>query len=159
MRPLVLLAGMLMASPLPAQSPERAVVQTVQRTFDAMRTKDTAALRAVFDSSARIVGTSFRNGTPVARTVSVDEFVAIIGKAKEELVERIWDPEVRIDDNIATLWAPYDFHVGGKFSHCGVDAIQLVRTAVEWKIIHIVDTHRTDRCAVPRTGSAGPSAP
>ena len=152
MRLLILLvAGILLGSPLPAQSAERDVLRTVQRTFDAMRAKDTAALRSVFDSSARIVATSFRDGAPAARAVSVDEFVAIVGRAKEELVERIWDPEIRVDDNIATLWAPYDFHAGGKFSHCGVDAIQLVRTAAGWRIIHIVDTHRTERCAGPPT--------
>src|SRR5256885_3716182 len=39
--------------------------------------------------------------------------------------ERMWNPEVRIDGGIATLWTPYDFHVGPRFSHCGYDAFQL----------------------------------
>ena len=154
MRLAVLLPALLAIaahSSLPAQSAEREVIRVVQRTFDAMRTRDTAALRSVFDSSARIVATSVRDGAPRARAVSVDEFVAAIGRAKEELIERIWDPEVRVDDNIATLWAPYDFHVGTKFSHCGVDAIQLVRTLAGWKIIHIVYTDRTEGCTGPPT--------
>ncbi len=146
---LLVLLAISIHSPLPAQSAEREVLQTTQRAFDAMRARDTAALHSVFDSSARIVTTSVRDGTPVARTVSIDAFVTAIGKANEELIERIWDPEVRIDDNIATVWAPYDFHVGKKFSHCGVDAIQLVRTAACWKIIQIVDTHRTKGCTGP----------
>ena len=29
----------------------------------------------------------------------------------------MWDPEVQVDGDIAALWAPYDFHIGGRFSH------------------------------------------
>jgi hypothetical protein len=29
---------------------------------------------------------------------------------------------------IATVWAPYDFWIDGKFSHCGVDAFDLIKT-------------------------------
>lgn len=81
----LLLTSLLVASgsPLAAQSAEQEVVRTVQRTFDAMRTRDTAALRSVFDSTARIVGTSLRNGAPVVRAASVDQFVAAIGRATD----------------------------------------------------------------------------
>ena len=27
------------------------------------------------------------------------------------MYERMWDPEVRIDGPVATLWAPYDFYI------------------------------------------------
>ena len=41
---------------------------------------------------------------------------------------RAWDSEVRIRGPIPTEWTPYDFHIDGKFSHCGVDAFQLLQT-------------------------------
>jgi hypothetical protein len=31
-------------------------------------------------------------------------------------------------------WAPYDFYIDEVFSHCGTDAIDLVRVDGEWKI-------------------------
>ena len=132
-----------------ATAEEREVLQVIQGTFDAMRARDTAALRAHFHPDARIVTTGMRAGQPVSRTVSIDQFVASVGGAREELNERFWSPEVRIDDNLATVWTSYDFHVGGRFSHCGVDAFQLVRTTAGWRIIHVTDTHRTERCAAP----------
>jgi hypothetical protein len=35
---------------------------------------------------------------------------------------------------IATVWAPYDFWIDGKFSHCGVDAFDLIKTDKGWRI-------------------------
>ena len=35
---------------------------------------------------------------------------------------------------IATVWTPYDFWIDGKFSHCGIDAFDLVKTDEGWKI-------------------------
>jgi hypothetical protein len=56
---------------------------------------------------------------------------------------------------LATVWAEYDFHFGTTFSHCGVDAVQLLRTAAGWKIVSIADTYETEGCA-RRTPPAGP---
>ena len=35
---------------------------------------------------------------------------------------------------IATVWAPYDFWIDGKLSHCGIDAFDLIKTEDGWKI-------------------------
>jgi hypothetical protein len=52
----------------------------------------------------------------------------------EKLTERYWDPTVLVTDHIAVFWAPYDFYIDGVFSHCGMDAIDLVKVDGEWKI-------------------------
>ncbi|HEX9164582.1 MAG TPA: VOC family protein, partial [Gemmatimonadales bacterium] len=62
------------------------------------------------------------------------------------LEERIYNPEVRLDDHLATVWVEYDFLVNGAVSHCGVDSYQLVRTADGWRILQIVDTQRRTGC-------------
>jgi hypothetical protein len=64
-------------------------------------------------------------------------------------MERIWAPEVRIDGNMATLWAPYDFHLGRRLSHCGMDAFQFVREGGAWKLIAVTFTARTEGCEPP----------
>jgi hypothetical protein len=46
----------------------------------------------------------------------------------------MWNPEVRVHGPIASVWTAYDFWVDGKFSHCGVDVFDLVKTAEGWKI-------------------------
>jgi hypothetical protein len=52
----------------------------------------------------------------------------------EKLTERYWDPTLLITDHIAVFWAPYDFYIDGVFSHCGTDAIDLVKVDGAWKI-------------------------
>ncbi len=56
---------------------------------------------------------------------------------------------MRVDDGLATVWVPYAFYVGTRFSHCGYDAFQLARTPQGWRIIAIADTQRQDRCNEP----------
>ena len=62
------------------------------------------------------------------------EYFARLRQSKETHRERIWDPDVRVHGSIATVWAPYDFWTDGKFSHCGVDAFDLIKTSDGWKI-------------------------
>jgi hypothetical protein len=52
----------------------------------------------------------------------------------EKFTERYWDPTVLITDHIAVFWAPYDFYIDGNLSHCGTDAIDLVKVDGVWKI-------------------------
>jgi hypothetical protein len=55
-------------------------------------------------------------------------------------IERMVNPEVRVDQNLASVWTWYDFTTGGRTSHCGYDSIELARTATGWKIIYLADT-------------------
>lgn len=134
------------ASPAAAQSETEAVLAPVRQLFDAMRSRDTAALRAAFHPEARLVTTREYQGETQVRVGTIDGFVGGVGAAPVTLDERVWDVEVRVDASLATVWAKYDFVAGGEFSHCGVDAFQLVRVAGAWKIIAIADTQRRENC-------------
>jgi hypothetical protein len=133
-----------------AQNAERAnVLATVQKVFDAMRTRDTALLSQAFDSSGRLVGVrAGRGGPPAVSATTPSQFGAGIMRAPAGDVwnERIYDPEVRIDDNVAQVWAYYTFHRNATFSHCGVDAFMLVKVGTTWKITQIADSRRTEGC-------------
>ena len=57
----------------------RAVLAVVQRLFDAMRSRDTAAFRDVFEPSARLVGMRTRqNGEQVVQVLPWDRFGAFM---------------------------------------------------------------------------------
>lgn len=132
-----------------AQDAERtSVLATVQKVFDAMRTRDTALLSQAFDSSARLVGVSTRTGTPTVTLTAPSQFGASIARAPAGDVwnERIFDPEVKIDGTVAQVWAYYTFHRNGTFSHCGVDAFMLVKVGPAWKITQLSDSRRTQGC-------------
>ena len=71
---------------------------------------------------------------------------------ESELRERMWDHQVLVDGPLAQVWGPYDFHVDGKFSHCGVNSIGLVRGADGWRVAAVSYTMRKDGCAAPPAG-------
>jgi hypothetical protein len=129
-----------------AQDPERAaVIATVQKVFDAMRTRDTALLSVAFDTTARLVGVRRDNTisltTPAAFGASLTR-----APAGDVWNERIFDPEVRIDGDLAQVWAYYTFHRNKEFTHCGVDAFMLRKLGTQWKITQLADSRRTTGC-------------
>jgi len=67
----------------------------------------------------------------------------------------MWDPNVLIHKEIAVVWAKYDFHREGKFSHCGVDAFNLVKTPEGWKISGIIYTVEKEGCGESPIGPPG----
>jgi hypothetical protein len=148
----LLLLSSFFAAGLPqmsaAQAGDReAILATVQKVFDAMRTRDTALLSQAFDTTARLVGVSTR-GTPGVNLTKPSQFGAAISRAPAGDVwnERIYDPEVRIDGDVAQVWAYYTFHRNATFSHCGVDAFMLVKVGGAWKITQLADSRRTEGC-------------
>jgi hypothetical protein len=147
----VLPLGLLIATSvaLHAQDADRpAILATVQKVFTAMRTRDTALLGQAFDTSARLAGVSTRNGPATVRLTVPSAFGSAIASAPAGDVwnERIWDPEVRVDGDVAQVWAYYTFHRNGAFSHCGVDAFMLLKVGSEWKITQLADSRRTTGC-------------
>ncbi|MGD2068834.1 MAG: DUF4440 domain-containing protein [Gemmatimonadota bacterium] len=122
------------------------VMSTVDALFEAMAAKDTAALAAVFHPDARLASTAIQDGRPVVHGSSIEEFVRGVGSATVDLDERLGPADVKVDGPLATAWTPYAFFADGEFSHCGVNAFQLVRTDQGWKILQITDSRRRDGC-------------
>lgn len=133
-----------MAAPLTlAADPAPAVVSTVQKVFDAMAAKDTAALSGAFLPDARLVSVG-----PDGRvtTTAAADWVARIGSMTDAILERMWAPRVLVDGRMATLWAPYDFHRAGKFSHCGTDTVTLIEQQGAWKVAALAYTVKREGC-------------
>ncbi len=136
----------------PPVGDEAQVLLVVTRLFDAMRTRDTATLRSLVDPAARLVTTrTMPDGQPRVTPATINDWIGSIARAPDSLVliERTWNHEIRVDDNLATVWTPYTFHVGERFSHCGVDSFQLARSGGGWIIINVADSQRRDRCGNP----------
>ncbi len=119
------------------------VAAVVQKTFDGMAARDAAAIRECFLPGARL--TAIRETGEVTHT-TVEEFAERMGQMKVVVRERMWDVEVKVEGNLASLWAPYDLERDGKRSHCGIDQANLVRTAQGWKIVSLTFTMVTKGC-------------
>ena len=140
----VLVLGCSDAEP-PAEIPHPempAVIEAVDQLFASMRGRDTVLLRELLADDSRLIAVTDAG----ARPSNLEAFLARISAPGEELHERMWDPEVRIEGPIATVWTPYDFHVGGDFSHCGIDAFQLTQSEGRWRIVSIIYTIQTEGC-------------
>lgn len=141
----LLLAGMFaLASTAPARAdttPDAAVLAPVHAFFDAMTRYDAPAMRAQVLPAGS--ATLMRHGKPVQLTLGA--FVDHIKPGKDRIEERIADPQVRVDEDLAVVWAPYTFLLNGKAHHCGTDVFDLVRIDGQWKIAAIADNSRACR--------------
>ena len=128
----------------PADTPdEQAVLAPVHAMFDGMAKRDAAAIRKPTLPNGVMV--LMRDGKPTQMTF--EDFATRVGKpGTKKIEERIHDPLVRVDNDLAVVWAPFDFYVDGKVSHCGTDLFNLVRQDGQWLIASVADTSRND-CA------------
>ncbi len=129
----------------PAERDE--VVATIQKFFDAMAAHDNDTLARLMMPEGRLFSTNDSRAAPAVRVRTHEQFIAELRQNRQKILERIWNPEVRVQGGIATLWANYDFHLEGKFSHCGIDAFELVKTEQGWKIAGGVFTIERKDCA------------
>ena len=60
--------------------------------------------------------------------------------------ERYWAPTVLVRGSIALVWAPYEFWIDGKTSHCGVDAFSFIRVGEAWHVANSMWTVEPDAC-------------
>jgi hypothetical protein len=97
---------------------------------------DSAAMRSVFHTDAKVVSLFTREGKTTVSFGTVDQVVAAIAALKgKKWDERMRNPEVRISGKIAQVWTAYDFYREDKFSHCGIDSYDLILVDGEWKVL------------------------
>lgn len=138
---------LLTSSVIHAQTVEDSVKAVVNKLFAAMRSADASTLQACFADSAILQTILSKDGKSVVETEAVQGFATSIGKvSKGDADERVSFDVVKVDSDLAIVWAPYQFYWKGAFSHCGVDSFQLVRINGEWKIQYLIDTKRKEDC-------------
>lgn len=127
----------------PDQRRDDDVVQAAQRIFDAMERGDASTLATLLHPEARMVAVI--DGETRIRTGQ--EWVSGIAASREPVRERMWNPRVRVDGDLASLWAPYDLHIGDRFSHCGTNAMHFVRSGTAWRLVSVTFTVQKEDCA------------
>lgn len=128
---------------------EKAVLATVQRMFDGMRAADSTMVRSVFAVGARFAAIDARNGPAALKFDPVDGWLSGIAKSARRWDEQVYDVQVRVDGDMAQVWAPYTFYLDQKVRHCGVDAMELLKDATGWKVTQLSDTQRRENCRDP----------
>jgi Putative lumazine-binding len=137
-------AAAFLITPLHAETPEeQAVLAPVQAMFEGMAKRDATAIKKPLLPGGTMV--LMRDGKPTQMTF--EAFADRVGRpGTSHIEERIHDPLVRIDNDLAMVWAPFEFLVDGKVDHCGTDLFNLVQQDGKWLIASVADTGRKD-CA------------
>jgi len=131
------------SNPKPHTSEEKEVIAPLQGVLDGLAARDRNMIAAQLLPGGS--ATLMRKDKPVQMAFdSFAERLSTPGTDTRE--ERIYDPVVHIDNNIAYIWTRYDFLVNGKIDHCGTDSASLVKVDGRWLIASLGDTSRTD-CA------------
>ena len=137
---------LLLATQLVAQTPDdkTAAIAVVSQLFDGMKAKSVEQMKAVFSSDGQLVAIDKpRDGKGISKTrvLSGDAFAKMISEAKSaDFIEKMPSPEARIAGDLAIVTGRYTFYVGDKFSHCGTNIFNLVRTETGWKIANGAST-------------------
>src|SRR5437867_258938 len=131
-----LLTGIISGYYCKAQTAEDSVKAVVNKMFSAMKNADPVMLASTFADSV-VFQTVVKDKTGNIKVVneSAKGFIDFISKEqKGNADEQIVFETVKVDGPLASVWAPYKFYYKGQFSHCGIDAFQLVKFAGQWKI-------------------------
>jgi hypothetical protein len=134
---------------LSAQSDAKGPLAAVERMFEGMRTADSGMTRSVFAEGARFASVNARATPTVIRYDTIDGWIAAIAGSNRRWNEQIYDVEVKVDGDMAFVWAPYTFYLDGAVRHCGINAIDLLRDGAGWKVTQVADTRRRENCPDP----------
>jgi len=135
---------------------QAAIMEPVVQLFTGMNKGDSALVHSAFakEITMATVTKDKAANLVVRRENSLAGFLKAVGTPHPEpWSEPIWNTKIEVDGNFAQVWTEYAFYVGKKFSHCGVDAFQLVNNGSGWRIIHLADTRRTTDCKIPQSVS------
>jgi hypothetical protein len=76
-----------------------------------------------------------------------EDFLASLGGEDQNLLERMWNPTVLVQDGVAVVWTPYDFFLNGEFSHCGIDVFTLLKGQDGWRVTGVTYNVIRDGCS------------
>jgi hypothetical protein len=125
---------------------ESAVLRVVDHFFSAMTARDSASMAKtlVQGGTLHIVAT---DGSKPVQFMSFSDYLIRLATGTDRLVERYWDAHTRIDGPIAVATMPYDFHIDGRFSHCGIDVFTLALGPEGWRIASVAYTRQIEGCS------------
>jgi hypothetical protein len=115
---------------------EDQIKAVILKTFSAMKSVDSVALKSCFTSNALLHISQVKPEGNSLREVPAAKFIQnVMTRKPGDLDERVlsWGP-ILFDQEIATAWVPYEFYLKGKFTHKGVDVFLFVKSGNEFKI-------------------------
>ena len=135
------------ANPVPHEDVEvAAVMKLIDALFAAFEAGDPSAVLAQVYPDGRVTAVGQRaDGANGLRQQNWTQFAGRI-KPDATFQERITDPAIDVDGDIAMVWAPFVVRIAGKVGNCGFDHFDLVRENGAWKVMNLTFSSRTTGC-------------
>jgi hypothetical protein len=125
---------------------DKAIAATVEALLATLETGDAPALLRLVYPEGRVTGRgTFPGGATGLRSRSFTEYASRMTPGSG-FVERITNPVVEQDGDVALVWAPFTITMGGKVVSCGYDHFDLVRENGTWKVMNLTFSSRTEGC-------------
>ena len=137
---------LIMIIKLNAQS-QHFPMQTVTMFFDAFHAKDSLGMQAAFHSKARLLRSGVKENQPIVVENNLEKFIRAVATrpATPTWEERLGEPIVQQNQNLATVWVPFRFYLNDQLSHCGYNLFTLTWDGLSWLILTLIDTS-TEAC-------------
>jgi hypothetical protein len=150
-------ATLAAASPVGHQpSEESAVLEAMDRFMHAVTSGDPAAMDAIRTPDGMTYRARLDEGGAWGfRSRPSSFYSSAAGADKRPVRERYWSPTVQIRGPIAVVWAPYEYWIDGKTSHCGIDLMSFVKVDGAWKVANSMWTVEPNACAELRPKDPG----
>jgi hypothetical protein len=152
MIPVLFIAAQVVSGQLPPAGPipppdfaTANVLAPINQLFAAFEAGDSATMLRLVYPEGRVTATGERASGSGLRQQSWAEFAQRVTPAST-FQERISDPAVEIDGDVAMVWAPFVVRMNGKVSNCGFDHFDLVRENGTWKVMNLTFSSRTSGC-------------
>jgi len=135
-------------NPLPMDgSAEAALMAPINAMFSGLEAREGAMILAQTRPEGGATAVAEKpDGTRSVRHLSWADFAGGIKPGPEHFREKLVDPAVEIDGDIAMVWSRYVFTIDDKPHHCGVDHFDLIRENGAWKVLNITWSSRTTGC-------------
>jgi hypothetical protein len=117
---------------------QKVVLGVFQALLDAVAARDIDGMRATVLPGG---GATHSRGESVIHQ-TLEQLCDRLYDRKVEAVERLYEPVVLIDDDIAMCWSPYDFLYDGEPSHWGTNIVSFLKRDGKWLISGIADNGR-----------------
>lgn len=130
----------------PSDIEKKSVLEKVQNFFTALEKQDTVLFKNTVLADGQSWAIRNRNDSLISSWRSFGDKFYKFDNPSQVIQEKMFSAEIKIHQQIAMAWVPYELSISGKFSHCGVDVFTLFKGNDGWRIVNISYTVEPNRC-------------
>ena len=122
------------------------VLEKVNQFFESLEKQDTNLYKSITLPGGQTWAVKEQGDSIRISMRSFEDRVKTFVNPAKVIQERALDVEIKVHQQVAMAWVPYELDISGTFEHCGVDIFTLVKNKEGWKIVTVAFTMEPDGC-------------